>query len=408
MARNVRIVTGAGESELARQQQMADALTARSLRPVVPPPSNGPMIAPLSPWQGFAQLGEALVAARLNRVLGERERAKEDEQRNANAAMVEQLTRNPTLQRLGPDGKPTGASVTPPTDFETGQPMLSSRGEMLAAAMRGVDPRQGGKVLASTLMQRALAQDSPAEAYTLSPGQARFQGTRKVAEIPAEAPKPTGELAEYQFYADQERAAGRQPAAYNDWSLARKRAGASQTTVQMGYEKAWDKATAENDAKRLDELRGKADSARQALQPLARLRALSPDVYEGGTAQARLSTANFLNGLGFNIDPKLASSQEFDSLASQMVIASLGGSLGTGFSNADRDFVMRTIPQLGQSAQARQHLIDYLQGKYEQQIKDYNSADSYAQGHGGLRGFNPNPRPVMVYDPVSGTLRPAQ
>jgi hypothetical protein len=49
-------------------------------------------------------------------------------------------------------------------------------------------------------------------------------------------PEPTASQRDYQFYAQQETAAGRAPLSFNDWDLQGKKAGAANTTVNTGGE----------------------------------------------------------------------------------------------------------------------------------------------------------------------------
>ena len=405
MARNVRVVTG-GYAPQDRATALADALTVRALKSRTPP-QGGPVQVAMSPWEGVAQLGEATVAALMSRKVNKLAEADHERTLAANDQMIRQLAGEKAPRRLNEQGQPVGPEVQMPTDLEGRPMMLSDKAEQLSAAMAGMDPKQGNQVLAGATLQRALADPAQEEAYTLTPGSARFKGGKQVAALPAAPEKPTGEVAEYQFYAEQERAAGREPEPFGSWTRNNKRAGASSTNVNMPYDNKWAQATAENDAKRIDALRTSADSARGALRSVARLRQLNPGAASGGTAEARMTAANILNGLGFSIDPKLAATQEFDAIASRMVIDSLGGSLGTGFSNADRDFVTRTVPQIGHSMEARTALLNFMEGKFNQQVQDYNQADAYARKNNGLAGYNPNPPVTKVYNPITGQIEDA-
>jgi len=168
-------------------------------------------------------------------------------------------------------------------------------------------------------------------------------------------------------------------------------AGASRMTVNQPYEKQFDKERATLDAKQLDGYRSSADAARSMLGTVARLEGLNPEVYAGGGAGAKLASANFLQGMGVNIgDPKkVAASQEFDALATKSVLDSLGGSLGAGVSNADVSFIQKTVPQLGHSAEARASMMKFMREKAARQIKRYESASSYADEKGNLKGWKP-------------------
>lgn len=161
------------------------------------------------------------------------------------------------------------------------------------------------------------------------------------------------------------------------------------TNVNIPYENSFAKEIAQLDAKQLDKYRSSADASRSMVNSLNRLESLNPNVYQGGAANAKLTAANFLHGMGINIgDPiKVAQSQEFDALASKLVLDSLGGSLGAGVSNADVSFIQKTVPQLGHSADARAALLSFMRKKADQQVQIYESARAHAEKNNGLKGW---------------------
>ena len=385
MVRNVRVVTGPAYAPQDRAEAMADALTARALRPRAPQ-QGGRVAVAMSPWEGIAQLGEAGIAAALSKRAMKLAEAEQQRKLASNDAMIRQLAGTKTEDRA-------------PMAIYGQQVPNDERIQALTAALGGMDPATANQVLSGQVLQRTLGDPAQEEAYTLTPGSARFRGDKQIASMPTAPDKEPEQIRALRAMLDNpELLAAEQ-------SL--KRAGASNTNVNMPYDNKWAAATAENDAKRLDTMRASADSARGALRSVQRLRQINPGAAAGGTAQARMTAANILAGLGFNIDPKLAASQEFDAIASRMVIDSLGGSLGTGFSNADRDFVTRTVPQIGHSMEARTALLNFMEGKFNQQVQDYNQADAYARKHNGLQGYNPNPPVTKVYNPVTGKIEDA-
>jgi hypothetical protein len=84
------------------------------------------------------------------------------------------------------------------------------------------NPRAGSMEL---LLDRP---DAPPDPFTLGPNDVRFSGTGE--ELARGAPKPPeypGEVQEYQFYAEQEIAQGREPKPFGEWRLEGKKAGAT-------------------------------------------------------------------------------------------------------------------------------------------------------------------------------------
>jgi hypothetical protein len=159
VARNVRVVTGQ-QDELDRARQMADALTVRALKSRTPQ-QGGPVQVAMNPWEGIAQLGEAFVANRVNANAQKLAQAQHEGQQKANLGMVDQLTRNDT-RRLDENGNPTGASMQSVENLD-GTPMLSSRGEMLASAMKGGDPKATGAALQGEIFRQAMPQPGEVE-----------------------------------------------------------------------------------------------------------------------------------------------------------------------------------------------------------------------------------------------------
>ena len=181
------------------------------------------------------------------------------------------------------------------------------------------------------------------------------------------------------------------------WRLKREQAaaGASRTSVNVNspYEPQFQKELAGLDAKQLDKYRTQSDAARSMMATLDRLEKLSPKVYEAGGANAKVSAANFLKGMGIDVDPtKLANSQEFNALSSKLVMDSLGGTLGAGVSNADVAFLQATVPNIGQSKEARQQLVNFMRQKAKTQASQFDDAYGYAVKNKGLMGYNPNQR----------------
>lgn len=107
-------------------------------------------------------------------------------------------------------------------DLQNPQPDFQA----MDGALLRIDPRTGE---VSTAYQ---SPPKPADPFTLGDGQTRYGPDGKVIASQPKGPDyPTG-VQEYLFYADQEKASGRQPLSFNDWELQSKKAGA--TTVNVG------------------------------------------------------------------------------------------------------------------------------------------------------------------------------
>lgn len=170
-------------------------------------------------------------------------------------------------------------------------------------------------------------------------------------------------------------------------------AGASRnsTTVINKGADAFDVETAKLDAKELETLREGAKTAQSVLGTVASLRAAEKQgAYSGGGADARLAAANLIEGWT-GIAPKgLVGSQIYNAEANKLILDRVKA-LGANPSNADREFLQKTVPQLATNAQARTAMADWMERQAQRSIKTYQDADAYARKNRGLGGFNSAP-----------------
>lgn len=164
-------------------------------------------------------------------------------------------------------------------------------------------------------------------------------------------------------------------------------------SVSQVGEKAFQEKLGALDAKDVTDARANRDSAIAALNTLNELSRLNDQGLISGTyATGRVGAANLLNTLGL-ISPKdqatLASSENYQKKAGDLILATLGGRLGAGFSNEDRKFIQGLVPQLENSPLARRQLIDFMQKKNQAIVNEMTRLEDYAREHNGLKGFKP-------------------
>lgn len=136
--------------------------------------------------------------------------------------------------------------------------------------------------------------------------------------------------------------------------------------------------------------RSSSVAAINTLQEMSRLN--DKGLISGSYATGRVGAANFLNTLGLigaKDQVSLASSEQFQKQANDLVLATLGGRLGAGFSNEDRKFIQSIVPQLENSATARRNLIDFMIKKNMQIVDETTRLEDYARQNKGLSGFKP-------------------
>jgi hypothetical protein len=125
---------------ISRRRALASLLTAGALRPIDPMQNSGKYITPISPVQGLAQLGQALIAAHSNDVVDSQEQALADRQRAKTRDMFEGA-----LTAFAPPPSPTISSDMPQSggmdaaDSPLGLPQI-----MPGLERQPVVQRQGG------------------------------------------------------------------------------------------------------------------------------------------------------------------------------------------------------------------------------------------------------------------------
>jgi hypothetical protein len=136
-----------------------------------------------------------------------------------------------------------------------------------------------------------------------------------------------------------------------------------------------------------DQYKGFVTAGVQAPGKIAKYRQIGSLLgnFEGGKlSPIGMDVASAANSLGFKMDPKWTGAQAADALSGQLVLDLSGGSLGTGFSNADRDFLMKQVPSIAQSAGARKTLIEVGVKKAERDQEVAAFARKWVQKAGRL------------------------
>jgi len=135
------------------------------------------------------------------------------------------------------------------------------------------------------------------------------------------------------------------------------------------------------------------NSALAALGSLKRLNQLDQNaLISGSFASGRVGATNLLNTLGLTSakdQDVLAKSENYQKTAGDVILATLGGRLGSGFSNADREFIQSLVPQLENSPQARKQLIEFMVKKNQGIVDETTKLETYARENKGLKGYVP-------------------
>jgi len=177
------------------------------------------------------------------------------------------------------------------------------------------------------------------------------------------------------------------------YSGAVRESSGTTVNVNTAQESEFLKQLGKTDADTLQKARVLRQSAIGELENLnAMAERNAQGVTSGSFASGRVGVANFLNTIGLlgsSDVQKLANSENFIKQAGDLVLSKIKP-LGTQPSSSDRDFILKIIPQLENSPQARAQLITFLQNKANKTIKEVNSMEQYAlTSKKGLSGYVP-------------------
>jgi hypothetical protein len=171
-------------------------------------------------------------------------------------------------------------------------------------------------------------------------------------------------------------------------------------TSQNIQENEFSKQLGGEQAKRYAGAVGLRDNAIASINTFEALSKLDDaGLISGSFANGRVGATNLLNTLGLispDMSEKLARSENYQKIAGDAILATLGGKLGAGFSNEDRKFIQSLVPQLENSPAARRQLIDYMLRKNRAIVGETTNLINYAEDKRTLNGFVPSiPLPGM-------------
>jgi len=148
------------------------------------------------------------------------------------------------------------------------------------------------------------------------------------------------------------------------------------------------KALMKGMATRYETYQSEADAAEKAMANLNLMGNLvgQDNFYSGPfgnqvTAVRRVATL-------FGADPEqVADAETFNKIAKDSALQVMGGSLGVGFSNADRDFVEAMVPNIENTKAGNLKIIEVQTKIQNRKIELARMAEQYAAENGTLKGF---------------------
>lgn len=162
--------------------------------------------------------------------------------------------------------------------------------------------------------------------------------------------------------------------AYQNYELNKAAAGAARTNLSVNTApKAFWGDHGKQLSNALFEEQKVAQGAASTLQNITEIRkAADGGAFQGAGADLKLSAAKALSGMGFQISPEqIKNSEQFNAIANNFVLDRVK-TLGANPSNADREFIEKTVPRLSTDPGALPLLLDFMESKARSQIDGYN------------------------------------
>jgi len=143
-------------------------------------------------------------------------------------------------------------------------------------------------------------------------------------------------------------------------------------------------AVAEADATRFEGIIKGGENARAMEGSLTRMSQLLDGLNTGRLTPAGRELASLATSFGIEVAPEWGNIEAADAIANKLALDFMGGSLGAGFSNADRDFVRSITPQVASTPQGRKLLIDFGIKKAQRDQETASRARAWQQRFGRL------------------------
>jgi hypothetical protein len=236
----------------------------------------------------------------------------------------------------------------------------------------------------ATLGKEPGAQPDYSKSINALIGANDIEGAAKIAAIQkAVSPESSADLQAYKVAKGQGFQGG-----ILDFLKDKAAAGATRvnnnTTIQSG-EKAYDTAVGKDYA---DVFTGIQKSGRDSVGAINNLTLMSKlmanrNFYSGAGGPLVTQAKKIATSLGIADADSAAPNEVFQKLAQKTVLDAAGGSLGTGFSNADRDFLNGTVANISNTPAGNKQIIQnaLTVENRKQQVAQF--ARDYAKKHGG-------------------------
>lgn len=278
------------------------------------------------------------------------------------------------MEQAGIDRRLTQEAFSPvqPINANAVSGITGPRPEALKVVgqMPAFDPmafiRQGGTPQTAFSLKQSMTKDTTP--IKLGKGETILDPiTRKPIYTAPDTPDMPAAVREYQF-AQQQGYKG----SFQQFEIEKKRAGATNLSVNTGP-KAFDNELGKAAVETFMAEREKAGAAVGVLQSVGEIRkAVQGGAFQGTGAELKMNAAKALGALGMPYDANtVANSELFSAQANQFVLNSIK-QLGANPSNADREFIEKTVPRLQTDPAALPAMLSFLERKAQGQVRSFN------------------------------------
>lgn len=203
------------------------------------------------------------------------------------------------------------------------------------------------------------------------------------------SPESSADLQAYNLYQKQEIAAGRTPMPFLPFKTKLAEAGATRvnnsTSVTNSGEKEFDKAVGKDYGETFVGINKAARDSVGALNNLNLMEKITsdPNFYSGAGGEAVTKAKQLAASLGIADAATAAPNELFKKISQKSVLDAAGGSLGGGFSNADRSFLEGTVANIGNTPEGNRQIIGIARRVEQRKQEVAQFARDYAKKNGG-------------------------
>ena len=155
------------------------------------------------------------------------------------------------------------------------------------------------------------------------------------------------------------------------------------TVSTPGAESEWERGMGKFGVETFSKIQNEASSAQDLLANTVVLENLmaDPSFSSGALAEQKMSYAKIIEALGGDA-ADVGSLEAFRAVTSKLILDSMGGSLGAGFSEGDRKFVEGMGAQLSTSKEGNKMIIDLNRKIASRKLEIASFADNYVKENG--------------------------